>query len=59
LCIGVKIKRILARKRIEKITGGKNLSYELIDADRRTKSGRHTLVQKRIRRKIKSNKKRI
>jgi hypothetical protein len=59
LCIRVKIKRIPARKRIEKITGGKNLSYELIDADRRTKSGRHASVQKRIRRKIKSNKKRI
>jgi hypothetical protein len=59
MCFGVKIKRIPARKRIEKITGGKNLSYELLDAYRRTKSGRYTSVQKRIRRKIKSNKKRI
>ena len=59
MCIRAKIEGIPAGKRIEKTAWSKNISYEFTDANRRTKSGRHTSIQKRIRRKIKSNKKGI
>ena len=59
MCIRAKIEGISSGKRIEKTAWSKNISYEFIDADWRTKSRRHTSIQKRIRRKIKSNKKGI